>query len=96
MRTIIMGIAVLMGLTAGLSPNVFSNDKSSVVEAAAKDDAATPDGKKYGEIVGQAFGKEHGVTVGQCAKATKGRPDLRVVDLASCGLNPRASWKKYW
>ena len=64
-----------MGLTAGLSPICLSNDPTSVAEAAAKDHSATPEGKQYGETVGQAFGREHGVTVGQCAKAAK-RPDL--------------------
>ena len=80
MKTTIMGIAVIVGLTAGVSPMGLTNDATSVAEAAAKDDAATPDGKKYGETVGQAFGREHGVTVGQCAKATK-RSDLSDFDL---------------
>jgi hypothetical protein len=80
MRTRITGIAVLIGLAAGLSPIALSSDQTSVAEAAAKDNAATPDGRKYGETVGQAFGREHGVTVRECAKSIK-RPELSDFDL---------------
>ena len=76
MRTrIITGIVVLTALTAGPARIALSDDECIAAEAAAKADAATPTGERYQETVGQAFGKDHGVTVGQCAKTTK-RPDL--------------------
>ena len=81
MRTrIITGIVVLTGLAAGAAWSGLSDDPTAAAEAAAKADAAAPAGQKYQETVGQAFGKDHGVTVGQCAKATE-RPDLTDFDL---------------
>ena len=77
---IIMGITLLTGLTGGPARSALSDDQTTAAEAAAKADAATPAGEKYQETVGRAFGRDHGVTVGQCAKATK-RPDLSDFDL---------------
>lgn len=54
----------------------------SIEEAtsAAEADAASAEGRKFGEALGKAFGKEHGRTVGQCAKEAK-RADLSNFDL---------------
>jgi hypothetical protein len=78
--SIIMGISLLTGLTGGPARSALSDDQTTAAAAAAKADAATPGGEKYQETVGQAFARDHGVTVGQCAKATK-RPDLSDFDL---------------
>jgi len=48
----------------------------AAAEAAAKAAAGTPEGRKFEETMGQAFGKEHSVTIQRCARETKGR-DLK-------------------
>ena len=52
----------------------------SEAESAAKADAETGEGKKFGEALAQAFGREHGSTIQRCAKEAK-RPDLSNFDL---------------
>jgi hypothetical protein len=52
----------------------------SQAKSAAEADAGTAEGKKFGEAVAQAFGREHGSTIQRCAKETK-RPDLSDFDL---------------
>jgi hypothetical protein len=81
--------AVLLG-----SPRVRAgDDELSRAEDAAKAAAETPDGKTFGETVGQAFGREHGGTIQDCAKKTK-RPDLSdfalLVKVDEAGLVERA------
>ena len=49
-------------------------------KSAAAADAETPEGRKFGEAVAQAFGREHGSTIQRCAKEAK-RPDLSDFDL---------------
>ena len=71
----IMAIVVLAGLNLGSAQTARADDQTAAAEAAAKADAATPEGEKYQESVGRAFGKEHGATVGECARSTR-RPDL--------------------
>lgn len=76
----IMALALLTGLSAAPALRALSDDPTAAAEAAAKANAGSPAGKKYEETVGQAFGRDHGVTVGQCAKAAK-RPELSDFDL---------------
>ena len=52
----------------------------SQARSAAEADAGTVEGKKFGEALAQAFGREHGSTVQRCAKKPK-RPDLSDFDL---------------
>jgi len=52
----------------------------SQAKSAAEADAETPEGKKFGEALAQAFGREHGSTIQRCAKDAK-RPDLSNFDL---------------
>ena len=40
----------------------------SQAKSAAEADAETADGKKFGEALAQAFGREHGSTIQRCAK----------------------------
>ena len=47
----------------------------AAAESAAKAAAATPEGKKYEDEVGTAFGRDHGKSIQTCAKEVK-RPDL--------------------
>jgi hypothetical protein len=65
-----------------LAPVHFTvgQDQLSAAEAAAKADAETAEGKKFGEAVGQAFGSKYGRTIQQCTKEAK-RPDLSDFDL---------------
>lgn len=55
-------------------------DPLAFAESAARAGEATPEGKKFGEAVGNAFGREHGTTIQKCAKETK-RPNLENFDL---------------
>lgn len=80
MKTRLLGIAALAGLTAGLAGIGLADEQTTAAEAAAKAAAATPEGKTYEETVGRAFGREHGSTVGQCAKGAR-RADLSDFDL---------------
>lgn len=73
-------LALLAGLSAAPILVALSDDQTVAAEAAARTNAGTPTGEKYQETVGQAFGRDHGGTVGQCAKATK-RPQLSDFDL---------------
>jgi len=68
------GAAVLA--LASLAPlrATFGQDEISSAEAAAKAGADTAEGKKFGEALGQAFGRDHGSTIQRCARETK-RPD---------------------
>lgn len=55
--------------------STFGQDQLSAGESAAKADAETVEGKKFGETLGKAFGREHRSTIQRCAKEAK-RPDL--------------------
>jgi hypothetical protein len=78
---VILAIALWTALVAVPTAKAHADDERIVAaEAAAKADAATAAGGKYDETVGQAFGKDHGPTIGRCAKAAK-RPDLSDFDL---------------
>ena len=70
---------LVIGLTAVLASvsarNVTGQDPVAAAESAAKAAAATPEGKKYEEEVGTAFGRDHGKSIQACAKEVK-RPDL--------------------
>ena len=71
------GLGVVLGITLASSAAQAASppDTLAVAESAAKSGEATPEGRKFGETVGQAFGREHGATIQKCAKETK-RPDL--------------------
>ena len=52
-----------------------ADDRLAVAEATAAASAASEPGKQYEVLVGQAFGKAHGTTIGACTRESK-RPDL--------------------
>lgn len=66
---------VLVLLLPAPAQSAPEHGQISEAEAAAKADAGTPEGKKLGEALSQAFGRDHGRTIQQCAKEAK-RPDL--------------------
>jgi hypothetical protein len=68
-----MVLAIL--LLSGMSGRVAAEDPVAAAERAAEATAATPDGKKYEDQVGTAFGRDHGKSIQACAKEVK-RPDL--------------------
>jgi hypothetical protein len=65
-------VAILPLVGAGVAQG---QDRLPAAIAAAADNANTPDGKKFTEAVGQAFGREHKSTIQSCAKSVR-RPDL--------------------
>lgn len=75
-----VGAALLLTLAVAPFPSAWGEDAVAAAESAAKAGAETPDGKKFGDALGQAFGREHGTTIQRCAKDTK-RPDLTDFDL---------------
>ncbi len=74
--TVAVGAAVLV-MVSSLAPvqSALGQDTVSAAESAAKADAETFDGKKFGEVLGRAFSREHRTTIERCAKQTK-PPDL--------------------
>lgn len=80
MNTRTMVLPLLAALCATPALQALSDEPTAAAEAAAKANAGTPAGEEYRKAVGQAFGKDHAATVGQCAKAVK-RPQLTDFDL---------------
>ena len=78
--TLAAAAAVLVALWLVPVYSALGQDPLSAAESAAKAGAETAEGKKFGEVLGQTFGREHGVTIQRCAKETK-RPDLSDFDL---------------
>jgi len=68
-------VVLPMMLLSGMSGSVAVEDPVAVAESAAEATAATPDGKKYEDQVGTAFGRDHGKSIQACAREVK-RPDL--------------------
>ena len=79
-QRIYSGAAALLAFSLGASSPCLAVDEISTVETAAKAGAETAEGKKFGDELGQAFGREHASTIRRCAKVTK-RPDLSNFDL---------------
>jgi len=75
-------VAGALTLTLFLAPlhDALGATDLAAAESAATKDAGTPDGKKYGEALGLAFGRDHGSTIQKCATDLK-RPDLSDFDL---------------
>jgi hypothetical protein len=69
-----LAIAATM-LMLGRSESVVAEDRIADAESAAKASASTPEGKKYENEVGAAFGRDQGKTLQACATKIK-RPDL--------------------
>lgn len=67
-------------LWAALAAPVPADDAVKAAETAARANGASEDGRRYEESIGAAFGREHGATVGACAKAVR-RPDLADFDV---------------
>ena len=61
-------------------PVAVGQDPVAVAESEATTDAASAEGKTFSDVVGQAFGREHAVTIQQCAKSAK-RRDLANFDV---------------
>lgn len=74
------GAVVLFFLLVATHDLVLGQDDFAAAEAVARADANTADGKKFAEVLGTTFGKEHGRTIQQCAKQSK-RPDLSDFDI---------------
>jgi hypothetical protein len=72
--------AVFVVLLPARGPSAVEQVQISQAKSAAEADAGTAEGKKFGEALAQAFGREHGSTIQRCAKETK-RPDLSDFDL---------------
>ena len=72
-RCLVMGLATM--LLSGRSGSVAAEDPVAAAESAAEATAATPEGKKYEDEVGTAFGRDHGKSIQACAREVK-RPDL--------------------
>lgn len=72
--------SAVMALMSAPFPSTLALDDVSVAETAAKTGAETPEGKKFGEALGTAFGGEHGSTIQGCAKQVK-RAELSDLDL---------------
>lgn len=49
------------------------DDELTAAAAAAKTAVEAPHGKQFEEAVGKAFGREHGITIQQCANGAKHR-----------------------
>ena len=62
-------------LLFGMSGSVAAEDPVAAAETAADATAATPEGKKYEDEVGTAFGRDQGKSIQGCAREVK-RPDL--------------------
>lgn len=73
-------VAVLSFLLIAPLHLALGQDDFAAAETSAKADSETPEGKRYGDGLGEAFGREHGRTIQQCAKESK-RPDLTNFDI---------------
>jgi len=62
-------------LLSGISGSLAAEDPVAAAERAAEATAATPEGKKYEDHVGTAFGRDQGKSIQACAREVK-RPDL--------------------
>jgi hypothetical protein len=72
-------VVLLSGLPAAGTP-AGVDDSFAAAEAEAKAATETPEGKKFADAVGAAFGREQSAAFTRCAKQTK-RPDLSNFDL---------------
>ena len=72
--------ALLLALASTRGQSAVEQVQISQAKSAAQADAETAEGKKFGEALGQAFGREHSGTIQRCAKEAKGR-DLSHFDL---------------
>lgn len=62
-------------LLSGTSGSLAAEDPVAAAERAAEAAAATPEGKKYEDQLGTAFGRDQGKSIQACAREVK-RPDL--------------------
>lgn len=74
-----VALALLM-LLAPLGGSATEQEDLAAAQSAAMAGAETAEGKKFGEAVGQAFGRDHASTIQRCAKGAK-RADLSDFDL---------------
>lgn len=75
-----VAVALLTGLTLTPAHAAVTDNRIAIAEASARAGAARPEGRKFEEIVGQAFGRERAATVAQCARSMR-RPELSDFDL---------------
>jgi hypothetical protein len=76
----VLAAAVLLACPAGGDTPARGEDAFTAAEAEAKAGADTPEGKKFAEAVGAAFGREQSAAFSRCAKETK-HPDLSNFEL---------------
>ena len=77
---IVVSVVLLVALVPAQGQSTAAQAEISQARSAAEADAGTAEGKKFGEALAQAFGREQGSTIQRCAKETK-RPDLSDFDL---------------
>lgn len=75
-----VGAAVVVVLLPARGQSAAGQVQISQARSAAEADAETAEGKKFGEALAQAFGREHSSTIQRCAKETK-RSELSDFDL---------------
>lgn len=76
MRTSVCRVMGLAGMALFLGSGAASSDDPvAAAESLAKATAATPEGKRYEEALGAAFGRDQGKQLQSCAREV-GRPDL--------------------
>jgi hypothetical protein len=71
MERTLIGHAVALLLSLAPAGVAVGEDAVSAAEFAAKVGAEEPEGKAFGESLGQAFGRAHSATIQRCAKETK-------------------------
>jgi hypothetical protein len=70
-----LAIGLAVTVLSAVPQSQGANDLVAAAERAADAGAATPEGKKFEEVVGTSFGRDHGKSIQACAKEV-GRPDL--------------------
>ncbi len=73
MERMLAGHAAALLLLLAPSGVALGEDPVSAAESAAKAGAEEPGGKAFGELLGQAFGREHAATIQRCVKGTTRR-----------------------
>jgi len=79
-QRLVSAAALLLALSLAAFVPCLAADDLPTAEAAAKAGSESAEGKKFGDDLGEAFGREQASTIQRCAKVTK-RPDLSNFDL---------------
>ena len=94
-RCLVMIVATT--LLSGISGSLAAEDPVAAAERAAEATAATPEGKKYEDEVGRAFGRDQGKSIQGCVREVKRTPcrseERRVGK--ECHVVCRSRWSPY-